>query len=160
MPTKRKWTKDGLEMAVKEAKSYRQVLARIGLIEAGGNYRQVKKYIREYGLDISHFLGKGWSRGMDFARRPAEPLLNILVANSDYQTFKLKRRLFKEGLKLPQCEECGWAKKSEDGRLPLELDHINGDSRDHRIQNLRVLCPNCHSLKPTHRGANRKNKGR
>lgn len=156
MPTKRKWTKDELERAVKRVKSYRQVLAQIGLIEAGGNYGQVKKYIREYGFDTSHFLGRGWSRGMGFARRPPAPLLSVLVADSDYQTFKLKRRLFREGFKSPQCEECGWAKKSEDGRLPLELDHINGDSRDHRLENLRVLCPNCHSLKPTHRGANRK----
>lgn len=44
---------------------------------------------------------------------------------------------------------------SEDGRIPLELDHINGDRHDNRLENLRVLCPNCHSLKPTHRGLNR-----
>ncbi|KKQ13143.1 MAG: hypothetical protein US27_C0015G0001, partial [Candidatus Moranbacteria bacterium GW2011_GWF1_36_78] len=53
---------------------------------------------------------------------------------------------------------CGWHKVSKDGRLPLELDHINGDSKDNRIKNLRVLCPNCHSLKPTHRGRNIKKK--
>lgn len=147
-----------LEDAVVQSASYRQVLTRLGLIEAGGNYSQVKKYIAELGLDIGHFLGRGWSRGMDFARRPPKPLAEVLVVGSTYQTFKLKKRLFKEGLKKPACEECGWAKKSEDGRLPLELDHVNGDSTDHRLENLRVLCPNCHSLKPTHRGANRKKK--
>ncbi len=57
-------------------------------------------------------------------------------------------------LKKPECEECGWAKRSEDGRIPLELDHINGDSHDNRLENLRILCPNCRSLEPTHRGMN------
>ncbi len=51
---------------------------------------------------------------------------------------------------------CGWNKTTKDGRLPLELDHINGDSRDNRLTNLQILCPNCHSLQPTHRGLNKK----
>jgi len=46
--------------------------------------------------------------------------------------------------------------KTPDGYLPLELDHINGDHHDNRLENLRILCPNCHSLKPTHRGRRRK----
>lgn len=61
-----------------------------------------------------------------------------------------------DGLKPACCEECGWAKISNDGRLPLELDRINGDRNDNRIENLRILCPNCHSLQPTHRGRNKK----
>lgn len=152
----RRWSDGDLAEAVKSSRSFRQVLAKIGLIESGGNYRQIQKFIAEFKLDISHFTGRAWSRGDVAPRGPVASLVNIMVAGSDYQTFKLKRRLFKEGLKKPECEECGWAKITTDGRLPLELDHINGDSRDHRLENLRVLCPNCHSLKPTHRGANRK----
>ncbi|MGB4076287.1 MAG: HNH endonuclease [Minisyncoccia bacterium] len=41
--------------------------------------------------------------------------------------------------------------------MPVELDHVNGDRHDNRIENLRILCPNCHSLKPTHRGRNKTN---
>jgi hypothetical protein len=63
---------------------------------------------------------------------------------------------FKEGIKKEECEMCGWAKSSLDGRIPLELDHINGDHHDNRLINLRILCPNCHSLQPTHRGKNKK----
>ncbi|MEX2398487.1 MAG: HNH endonuclease [Candidatus Saccharimonadales bacterium] len=59
-------------------------------------------------------------------------------------------------MKLPKCELCGWDKRSIDGRTPVELDHINGDRYDNRLENLRVLCPNCHSLQPTHRGRNMK----
>ncbi len=84
------------------------------------------------------------------------PLEKILSRDSSFQSYKLKKRLFIAGLKFKYCEECGWDKKTLDGRIPLELDHINGDSRDNRLENLRILCPNCHSLKPTHRGRNKK----
>lgn len=153
---KRSWTKEQLAHAVKESRSYRQVLQKIGLRPAGGNYAQVKKYTKEYGLDISHFKGRGWNKGLKGIGKPRIPLKDILVKNSSYQSYKLKKRLFKKKLKSPECEECGWAKKAKSGRIPLELDHINGDAQDNRIENLRILCPNCHSLKPTHRGRNRK----
>jgi len=154
----RKWTKEQLERAVIKSKSYRNVIKLLGLQPAGGNYDQIKKYIREYGFSIQHFTGKAWNRGKKFGFRPLIKLENILVKNSTYQSFKLKRRLFLAKLKEPRCEECGWAKMSKDGRVPLELDHVNGDRHDNRINNLKVLCPNCHSLQSTHRGRNRRRK--
>jgi 5-methylcytosine-specific restriction endonuclease McrA len=154
---KRSWTKSQLKDAVATSFSYRQVLNKLKLREAGGNYDQVKKYIQEYKLDVAHFKGRVWNKGLKGFGKPQIPLEKILVKGSAFQSFKLKNRLFAVGLKLPYCEECGWAKKSDDGRIPLELDHINGDRHDNRIENLRVLCPNCHSLKPTHRGRNRRN---
>lgn len=150
----RSWKKEQLEKAVKTSKSYRQVLYKLGLKAAGGNYEQIKKYIKEYKFDISHFTGKVWNKGLKGLSFPRIPLENILVKNSTYQSLKLKKRLFTAGLKSPKCEECGWAKTNEDGYLPLELDHINGDYHDNRLENLRILCPNCHSLKPNHRGRN------
>ena len=153
---RRSWTEKQLRDAVAQSISYRKVLGRLKLREAGGNYEQVRKYIRELRLDTSHFKGRGWNKGMKGIIRPKISLKEILVVGSSFQSFKLKRRLFAVGLKLPYCEECGWAKRSEDGRVPLELDHINGDRHDNRLENMRVLCPNCHSLKPTHRGRNMK----
>lgn len=153
---KRSWAKNELESAVKTSFSFRQVLLKLGLQEAGGNYEQVKKYIREFKLDINHFKGKGWSRGLIGIGKPLIPLNKILKKSSSFQSFKLKKRLFAAGIKNKNCEECGWAKYSKDGRLPLELDHINGDRHDNRIENLRILCPNCHSLKLTHRGRNKR----
>lgn len=87
-------------------------------------------------------------------KRPAIETLLVLGAN--VQSYKLKKRLYESGLKTPKCELCGWAKMSLDGRIPLALDHINGDRLDNRLHNLRILCPNCHSLQPTHRGLNKK----
>jgi 5-methylcytosine-specific restriction endonuclease McrA len=144
-----------LKIAVKTSKSYRGVLSKLKLREAGGNYTQIKKYIKEINLSTKHFTGQAWNKGLRGAERPIIPLDKILVTGSLYQSFKLKKRLFRAKIKKPSCEECGWAKVSKDGRLPLELDHINGDRHDNRLENLRVLCPNCHSLQPTHRGRNR-----
>lgn len=153
---KKKWKIEELKQAVIKSYSLRQAITQIGLIPAGGNYRQIRQYIESHHIDTSHFTGQGWSKDKKKPFLPRRPLKSILVQNSDYQTFKLKNRLYLEGLKKPRCEECGWAMRSPDGRIPLELDHINGDSRDNRIHNLRILCPNCHSLKPTHRGRNRR----
>ncbi|HWQ99705.1 MAG TPA: HNH endonuclease [Candidatus Methylomirabilis sp.] len=150
----RKWKQSDLSDAVKTSRSIRQVLVKLGLRQAGGNYAQIKKYIRLMRISTAHFLGTGWSRGLKLVRSPVIPLDAILRKDSDYQSFKLKKRLFASKLKNPACEECGWDEVSPDGRLPLELDHMNGDSHDNRLENLRVLCPNCHSLKPTHRGRN------
>lgn len=156
MPKQRSWTDEQLIDAVGQSKSIRNVLILLGLIPAGGNYAQVKYAIERLGLDTSHFTGMGWNVGLKFVPRQSVPLETLLVANSKVQSYKLKKRLYASGLKQPMCELCGWAKTSIDGRIPLELDHINGDHSDNRIENLRILCPNCHSLQPTHRGLNKK----
>lgn len=151
-----KWSDKQLVEAVKKSKSIRQVIFSLGLVPAGGNYVQIQNRIYKLKLDTKHFLGKGWSKGMPFPRKTPVALDTILKKDSGYQSFKLKKRLFTAGIKGKKCEECGWKKMSEDGRIPLELDHVNGDRNDNRLENLRILCPNCHSLKSTHRGRNKK----
>jgi hypothetical protein len=131
--------------------SIRQVLAKLGVVEAGGNYSVVRRRIELLGLNTSHFTGQGWRRG---DRRPvfaATPLAELLRKGTRFQSYKLKKRLLAAGLKQARCEGClntEWRGQP----IPLELDHSNGDQSDNRIENLRILCPNCHALTTTYRG--------
>jgi 5-methylcytosine-specific restriction endonuclease McrA len=157
MPKNRSWVDDDLIKAVAASQSYRSVLIKLSLIPAGGNYDQVKKRISELSLSTEHFTGQGWNRGWQFdPRKPRLPLTELLVIDRPVQSHKLRLRLIAEGIKEARCELCGWNQSSPDGRLPLELDHLNGNPNDNRLENLRILCPNCHSLQPTHRGKNKK----
>jgi hypothetical protein len=154
------WTDDDLRAAVASSKSFAQVIRKLGLVPAGGNYVQVQRRIGQLALDTSRFTGSGWNSGLKHRPRPRAPLEQVLVADRPTGSHKLKQRLIRAGLKPPACELCGWAVRASDGRIPVELDHINGNRADNRLENLRVLCPNCHSLQPTHRGLNLKGRQR
>lgn len=153
---KRSWNISSLKKFACESKSIRQLILKLGLVPAGGNYSQIKKYIEENNIDTSHFTGKNWNKGLLCPREPQKRIEDLLIIGSAVQSYKLKKRLLSSGTLNAECALCGWAKFSKDGRLPLELDHINGNHLDNRLNNLRILCPNCHSLQITHRGKNKK----
>ena len=153
------WTDEQLRTAVTAHFTIAQVIRALGLVPAGGDYDQVQRRIGELGIDTTHFKGRGWNRGLNVSPQPI-PLSNILVAGRWTASHHLKLRLFREGLKKPACELCGWCERAPDGRIPVELDHINGDKNDNRLENLRILCPNCHSLQPTHRGLNQQRRNK
>ncbi len=150
------YTDDDLIKAVPECTSVAKLLEKFGLKPAGGNYTLIKSRIKELGLDTCHFRGShDWARGKgsSFVRQRA--LDAILVQDSFYTSSMLRKRLIAEGIFEHRCVSCGletWL----DNKIPLEIDHINGDRRDNRLENLRLLCPNCHALTTTYRGKNKK----
>jgi hypothetical protein len=148
---RRRYTEAQLREAVAESTSIRQVLARLGLAQAGGNYAGIKDHLKKLQIDTSHLHGQGWKRGNASPVVPPRPIGELLREGSRVQSYKLKQKLFAEKLKERRCESC-YLEKWLDQPMPLELDHINGDTTDNRLVNLRILCPNCHALTKTYRG--------
>ena len=144
----RRWTEAQLTKAVADSNTISGVCRALGYETSGGIHRYIAAAIRARNLDTSHFVGQAWAKGRRVGSVTRRPLSEILVEGSDFGTSRLRQRLIAEGLKLPLCEGCGLTEWLGE-RLPLQLDHINGDPRDNRIENLRILCPNCHALTPT-----------
>ena len=128
---------------VSESKSIRECLIKMNLSPYGGNYRVFKKKIKELNLSTDHFLGQGWNKNNSPADiKDIEKYFNNEIPITSY---KLKCRILKDGNKPNKCESCGldtWMGKP----IPLELHHINCNNQDNRLENLLLLCPNCHAL--------------
>lgn len=153
---KHSYTIEEFKKAVEESYSIAQALTKLKLSPRGGNYRIFKRFEKLYNIDTSHFTGQGHMKGRknNFLTKP---LSEILVKNCEYSSNKLRKRLISEGLKEHRCECCGLTEWLDEP-IPLELDHIDGDHYNNLIENLKILCPNCHAKTPTYRGKNKKNK--
>lgn len=152
---RRTWTDAQMIKAVSNNISIRGVLRELGLLCSGGNYMTVHAAVKRLELDTLHWKGQG--HGLSPGTYKRALLKDILVANSTYaNSGYLKARLLKAGLLENACYICGqqpiWKKR----KLVMVIDHINGKNRDHRIENLRLLCPNCNSQQATFAGRNRK----
>jgi len=149
------YKKNSFSKVVKESINLSDVTKNLGLKNFCGNRDTVKKYIKMYNLDTSHFH-------IDYSLRNKSKyklnLIDILVENSTYDRTRLKQRLYKEGLKEPICELCGQDELWNGKKMSLILDHINGVNNDNRIENLRIVCPNCNATLDTHCGKNVKDK--
>jgi len=147
----RKYTEQQLREAVKNSTSLRQVLQLLNVKAAGGNYQSLNKACIFFEVDISHFSGRSWNNGRQGGY--TNPITDYLISDRTVNTHRLRMRLINEGILEAECVNCK-LKKWLGNSIPLELDHIDGNNRDNRIENLRLLCPNCHALTPTYRGKN------
>jgi hypothetical protein len=145
----RAWSDQDLAQAVASELSIAGVIRRLGFRPSGGMHQMIVHHIARLDLDVSHMTRKGWARGTRGVAGHPQPLEHVLVKGSRYQNVgKLRKRLINAGLKEQRCERCGidrWLGEP----IPLELDHISGDRADNRLENLRILCPNCHSQTET-----------
>lgn len=151
---KREWRfpEKEVRLAVAASMSFAETLRNLGLCPTGGNWKTLRRYTREHGIPTDHFDPYASSRGP----KARIPIAQILVEGSTYSRNHLKARLYDEGLKLPVCELCGQGEEWLGRRLAMILDHINGVRDDNRIENLRIVCPNCAATFDTHCG--RKNR--
>lgn len=158
MNIKRKYSDESLIEAVKTSMSIREVLGKIGKSQqGGGSYYQIKKDFERLDIDTSHFTSYGHLRGKSAIWSIKNNLNEILVENSKYSNRTcLKNRLLKNGLLKNVCYICGQGDSWNSFPLVMVLDHINGKYNDNRIENLRMLCPNCNSQQKTFAGRNKK----
>ena len=138
--------KQELEQIVKKSFSYADVCRALEVPPRGSYYTTVKKLIKD--LDISHFNKGAWNKGRKIKSVSYQkaPIQQVLIENSPHtNSGKLRIRLIKEGLKENKCEICGCTES-------LELHHINGNHQDNRLENLQILCANCHRKTNNFRG--------
>ena len=152
--TKVNYTKELLEENVKDCYSFAELCRRLGLKPEGSNPKTLRKKMNEFKVDYSHFTGQKWQTNKD---NPIykEKYLPKLCEHSSLSSSNTKNLLFKLKFKENKCEICGiteWLEKP----IVCELHHINGNSTDNRVENLQILCPNCHSQTENFRNKNQK----
>jgi 5-methylcytosine-specific restriction endonuclease McrA len=151
MPRKnRRYSKELLGPLVAQAYSIAEVLRLLNLRQAGGNHSHISRRIRHYGFDTSHFRGQAHNRGQVGQRKNAAELLIEKPEFAGRTRAVLLRRALGEIGTPPQCAICGTEGVWRGAPLRLEVDHINGRHNDNRPENLRLLCPNCHSQTETY----------
>ena len=118
------------------------------------HFNTFKRYAVKFNCYYTNQSGKGVHK----PNGNKIPLAEILAGlHPTYQTYRLKIRMIQEGLLEDKCEKCGWHEKPYGANLtPCELHHKDGDYSNHKIENLELICPNCHSLTPTYRAKNKK----
>ena len=134
---------------IKNSYSLREVCLKANIVDTTGNYNTLKQIIKDENIDITHF------KRQNVYKQESHNIEYYLVKGSRITSYRLKNRLLKEGIKERKCECCGlteWLGQP----INLEPHHLNGDSTDNRIENIKLYCPNCHSYTENYGGKNQK----
>lgn len=149
--------KDEFQRIVDESSFVVDILKYFSLPEYNGNHKTFHARVKQDNISLDKFI-----KNHKQARKKLMKVLNTKRKMSDDEFFvkgvyrnntQAKKRLIQSG-SIEQCAECGNTGEYNNKPLSLQLDHINGDSQDHRRDNLRFLCPNCHSQTKTFSGKN------
>ncbi|MFC9389016.1 HNH endonuclease [Streptomyces venezuelae] len=150
-----RWTREVLAEAVADSTSVYDVLRRLGVELVGGQHAHISRRIKAFGIDTSHFTTSRWTEQMRHnqrRRQPEEILVQDTSTHPRRERSSILRRAMLEVGVVERCALCGTEAAWRGEPLPLEVDHSDGDWRNNRIENLRLLCPNCHSTTDTYRG--------
>lgn len=142
-----------LREAVANSNSIGSCIAYLNLARGGATYKRFVEACGRFSIPLDFPDNYRWWQTI--------PLEKIMVENSPYTNnrIRLKQRIIEAGLLAYECSECGLGPEWNGKTLVLQLDHINGVNNDHRLENLRILCPNCHTQTATYAGKRRDHNG-
>lgn len=141
------WDETRLRDAVNKSECKSDVLRILGISTKSGNFQTLDKHLKKYGIDDSS-LEYDYKRGNKWGIKHTNE--EIFCENSVVSKNTLKNRILKENLIEYKCSSCELGDIWNGKKIQLQLDHINGKNDDNRVENLRYLCPNCHSQTETY----------
>lgn len=141
--------RENLARAAERSLSWSQLHREVPYPLNGNSYRILKRNCQEAGIDTSHFIGKRNSGSGVGPVNHNYTRLEDIFAGAACDPKTLKRKLFESGLKEQKCEDCGTGTAWNGKPLTLQLEHVDGCPANNQLDNLKILCPNCHTQTPT-----------
>ena len=151
-----------LKQIVEASETLTDVLKKYNRTSGTSNYKTLRRILNKHNIDYSNLIFNAQTNRIKkltaFNIKNTIPLKKVLVKNSNYSRQSLKKRLLRNGILKNECSICKLSEEWNDKKINMVLDHINGIHNDNRIENLRMVCPNCDSQLDTFCGKNKKTK--